>query len=82
MNLEILKTIWQKICQLPKWARVVVITLIAGLVIVLGLTSCGPTVKVTAKSTTDMVTISVSQDVRDSTGVSVNVNPNITVNPL
>lgn len=43
--------------------------------------SCGPTVRVSAKSTTDTVTISVSQNVTDSTGVSVSVNPNISINP-
>lgn len=81
MNLEIFKTLWQKICQLPKWARIVAIALIAGLVIVFGVTSCGPSVRVTAKSTSEMVTISVSQDVRDSTGVSVSVSPNINITP-
>lgn len=81
MNLENLTQIWQKICQLPKWMRVVVIMLVASILSVLSFASCGPSVKVMAKSTTDMVTISVSQDVRDSTGVSVNVNPNISISP-
>lgn len=81
MNLETLKIVWQKICQLPKWMRVVVILLVASILSVLSFASCGPVVKVAAKSTTDMVTISVSQNVRDSTGVAVSVNPNINITP-
>lgn len=78
--MENIKNLWIWICQLPKWARAVAIVLIAGLVLLCSLTSCGPTVKVTAKSTTDMVSIAISQDVRDSTGVNVSVNPTIHLN--
>lgn len=76
-----IKNLWTWICQLPKWARVVAVLLIAGFVLLASLTSCGPTVRVQAKSTTDSVSISISQSVTDSTGVSVSVNPNININP-
>lgn len=76
-----IKNLWTWICQLPKWARAVAVLLIAGLVLLASLTSCGPSVKVTAKSTTDMVSIAITQDVRDSTGVAISVNPNININP-
>lgn len=79
--MEILNKLWQWICKLPKWARAIAITLIAGLVLLASLTSCGPTVKVSARSTTDTVSISISQNVTDSTGVSVSVNPNINISP-
>lgn len=76
-----IKNLWTWICQLPKWARAVAILLIAGLVLLFSLTSCGPVVRVSAKSTTDSVSISISQNVTDSTGVSVSVNPNINIHP-
>lgn len=76
-----IKNLWNWICQLPKWARAVCIILIAGLVLLASLTSCGPMVKVSAKSTTDMVSIAITQDVRDSTGVNISVSPNIHINP-
>lgn len=81
MFMEQLKTLWNWICKLPKWSRVVAVLLIAGLTILASLTSCGPTVRVSAKSTTDTVSISISQNVTDSTGVSVSVNPNINIHP-
>lgn len=66
----------------PKWFRIVFLILLSAIIVCLSLISCGPTVKVAAKSTTDMVSISVSQSVTDSTGVSVHVNPNININPI
>lgn len=79
--MESLTKIWSWICKLPKWARAVAIVLLTGLVLLASLTSCGPAVRVTAKSTTDMVSIAITQDVRDSTGVNVSVNPTIHINP-
>lgn len=67
--------------SLPLWLRLSLIALVAIFMALMSFTSCGPVVRVSAKSTTDTVTISVSQNVTDSTGVSVSVNPNISINP-
>ena len=41
------------------------------------LTACGPTVKVKISGTKDGVTVQTSQSAHDSTGLNINVNPNI-----
>lgn len=41
------------------------------------LASCGPVVKVKVEGTKDGVSITTSQTVRDSTGLNIQVNPNI-----
>lgn len=74
-----LSTFFDRLKRFPLWIRVIVVVLIAALVLVLSLTSCGPTVKVSARSTDEVVTISVSQNVSDSTGVSIAVHPTINI---
>ena len=66
---------------LPSWLRLSLIGVVAVFMALMSFTSCGPVVRVSAKSTTDTVSISVSQNVTDSTGLSVSVNPNISINP-
>lgn len=73
-------TLLERLKSLPVWLRAVALLLVAGLILVFSLTSCGPTVRVSARSTNDLVTISVSQSVHDSTGVAVSVNPTINLN--
>ena len=41
------------------------------------LAACGPTVKVKISGTRDGVTVQTSQTAHDSTGLNINVNPNI-----
>lgn len=81
MVLDKIKSFFQWLKKQPLWLRLVLICVAAIACAVLTFSSCGPTVKVAARSTSDMVTISVSQNVTDSTGVSVSVNPNININP-
>lgn len=68
--------------SLPLWLRLALVGVVAVFVVLMSFTGCGPTVRVYAKSTTDSVAISISQNVTDSTGLSVSVNPNININPL
>lgn len=77
---DIISKLLDYLKTLPMWLRAVVLVLLAGLILIFSV-SCGPAVRVSAKSTSDMVTISVSQNITDSTGVSVSVNPNININP-
>lgn len=72
-----LLSLYERLKSLPLWLRAVALVLVASLVLVFTFTSCGPTVRVSARSTTDMVSISVSQSITDSTGVAVSVNPTI-----
>lgn len=41
------------------------------------LASCGPVVRVKISGTKDGVTVQTSQTAHDSTGLNINVNPNI-----
>lgn len=66
--------------SLPSRLRFSLFLVFEVVVVVLLLSSCGPTVRVSAKSTTDSVSISISQSVADSTGLSVSVNPHININ--
>lgn len=50
--------------------------LLFGLCLVL-LSSCGPVVRVKIQGTKDGVTVQTSQSAHDSTGLNINVNPNI-----
>lgn len=53
--------------------------LLFGLCFVL-LSSCGPVVRVKIQGTKDGVTVQTSQSAHDSTGLNINVNPNINLN--
>lgn len=44
------------------------------------LSSCGPTVRVKITGTKDGVTVNTSQSAHDSTGLNIQVNPNINLN--
>lgn len=46
---------------------------------ILMLCSCGPTVRVKITGTKDGVTVNTSQTAHDSTGLNIQVNPNITL---
>ena len=48
-----------------------------GMLLFTCLTACGPTVKVKISGTKDGVTVQTSQSAHDSTGLNINVNPNI-----
>lgn len=43
------------------------------------LASCGPVVRVKITGTKDGVTVQTSQTAHDSTGLNINVNPNISL---
>lgn len=43
------------------------------------ISSCGPTVRVKITGTKDGVTVNTSQSAHDSTGLNIQVNPNITL---
>lgn len=66
---------WLK--TLPVWLRSLILALVAGLIFCLSLTSCGQTVKVTVRDTTNGVEISTTQTKRDSSGTNIHINPNI-----
>lgn len=66
---------WLK--TLPVWLRCLILALVAGLILCLSLTSCGQTVKVTVRDTTNGVEISTTQTKRDSSGTNIHINPNI-----
>lgn len=68
---------WLK--TLPLWLRAIVLLLIASLILIFS-TSCGQTVRVTVKDTPNGVTVSTTQNRKDSTGTNVNVNPTIHYN--
>lgn len=72
--------VWTWIKSLPVWLRAVVLVLVSAFLLIFSV-SCGPAVRVSARTTTDSVTISISQNIVDSTGVSVSVNPNINIHP-
>ena len=42
--------------------------------------ACGPTVRVSIKGTKDGVSVTTTQTAHDSTGLNIQVNPNITLN--
>ena len=48
-----------------------------GMVFMMALASCGPVVRVRISGTRDGVTVQTSQTAHDSTGLNINVNPNI-----
>ena len=50
--------------------------LILGIFVVMA-SSCGPTVKVKIEGTKDGVNVTTTQTARDSTGLNIQVNPNI-----
>lgn len=54
---------------------------IFGMILSFCLMSCGPSVKVNIKGTKDGVTVSTTQTAHDSTGLNIQVNPNINFNP-
>lgn len=64
--------------KLPKWARAVLIFLIASILILLSLTSCASTqrIAIKIKDTPSGVSITTSQSA-DSSGTSINLNPTI-----
>lgn len=68
---------WLK--TLPLWLRSIVLLLIAVLILIFSI-SCGQTVRVTVKDTPNGVTVSTTQNRKDSTGTNVNVNPTINYN--
>lgn len=47
------------------------------IVSVILLSSCGPTVKVKIQGTKDGVTVNTTQSAADSTGLNIQINPNI-----
>ena len=51
--------------------------LLAGILLITLLSACGPTVRVVVKGTEDGVHISTTQTAHDSTGLNIQVNPNI-----
>lgn len=48
-----------------------------GIILIICLASCGPVVRVKIQGTKDGVTVQTSQTAHDSTGLNINVNPNI-----
>lgn len=67
---------WLK--SLPIWSRIVVVVILAVLAFII--TSCGTQkVVVRVKDTPTGVSISTTQSSADSSGTTVNVNPNITI---
>lgn len=65
---------WLKV--LPLWLRAIVLVLIASLVLIFSV-SCGQTVRVTVRDTPNGVSVSTTQNRKDSTGTNVNINPTI-----
>ena len=65
---------WLK--SIPLRFRVLALLCLSVLLLVITV-SCGPVVRVSARTANDSVVVSVSQNVVDSTGVSVSVNPNL-----
>lgn len=51
--------------------------LLLGILLITALTSCGPVVRVKITGTKDGVTVNTSQSAHDSTGLNIQVNPNI-----
>ena len=51
--------------------------LFLGILAVMLLASCGPVVRVKITGTKDGVNVTTTQTARDSTGLKINVNPNI-----
>ena len=51
--------------------------IILGMVLISCLASCGPVVRVKIQGTRDGVTVQTTQSAHDSTGLNINVNPNI-----
>ena len=51
--------------------------LLAGILLITLLSSCGPVVRVKITGTKDGVTVNTSQTAHDSTGLNIQVNPNI-----
>ena len=51
--------------------------LLFGILFISCLSACGPTVKVKITGTKDGVNVTTYQSAHDSTGLNINVNPNI-----
>lgn len=51
--------------------------IVFGIILISCLASCGPVVRVKIQGTKDGVTVQTSQTAHDSTGLNINVNPNI-----
>lgn len=68
--------------RLPKWLGASLLALLAILAFLLSMsvTSCGQTVRVTVRDTDNGVTISTSQNKRDSSGTSIQINPTLHFN--
>ena len=62
----------------PLWVRVLVTVLLASVLSIYLLCSCGQTVRVIVKDTPSGVSISTTQTKQDSSGTHININPNIT----
>lgn len=50
---------------------------LAGILLIVALSSCGPVVRVKIQGTKDGVNVTTSQTAHDSTGLNIQVNPNI-----
>ena len=50
---------------------------LAGILLIMLLSSCGPVVRVKITGTKDGVNVTTTQTARDSTGLNIQVNPNI-----
>ena len=48
-----------------------------GIILISMLSSCGPVVRVKIQGTKDGVTVNTTQSASDSTGLNIQVNPNI-----
>lgn len=48
-----------------------------GILLIIALSSCGPVVRVKISGTKDGVNVTTSQTAHDSTGLNIQVNPNI-----
>ena len=61
----------------PSWLRYLISALVAVLLTLYLMTSCGQTVKVTVRDTPSGVSISTSQNKADSSNTNIQVNPTI-----
>lgn len=74
-----IKTLWNNVLKItPVWLRVVVIFLVAGVIAIFALSSCGSVTRtVITTQGNDSVQVETQVTKRDSTSVNVNVNPTI-----
>lgn len=75
--IEKLKSFLALFRNYPVWLRYLISALVAILLTLYLMTSCGQTVKVTVRDTPSGVSISTSQNKADSSNTKIEVNPTI-----